>query len=73
MRDQIGPERRMGFPLQVSDNEAEMDWNKDHIRETMLSLETAALKSAREKYLDYVSTARLDLSLIHISEPTRPY
>ena len=44
----------MGFPFQVSDNEAEMDWNKDHIRETMLSLETAALKSAREKYLDYV-------------------
>ena len=62
MREQIGPERRMGFPFQVSDNEAEMDWNKDHIRETMLSLETAALKSAREKYLDYVSTARLDRS-----------
>ena len=39
-----------------------MDWNKDHVRETMLSLETAALQSAREKYLDYVSTARLDRS-----------
>ena len=39
-----------------------MDWNKDHIRETMLSLETAALASAREEYLDYVSTARLDRS-----------
>ena len=39
-----------------------MDWNKDHIRETMLSLETAALQSARDKYLDYVSTARLDRS-----------
>ena len=25
-----------------------MDWNKDHIRETMLLLETAALHSARE-------------------------
>ena len=37
-----------------------MDWNKDHIRETMLSLETAALHSARDNYLDYVSTARLD-------------
>ena len=42
-----------------------MDWNKDHIRETMLSLETAALHSARDNYLDYVSTARLDRS-----EPT---
>jgi hypothetical protein len=37
-----------------------MDWNKDHIRGTMLSLETAALHSARNTYLDYVSTARLD-------------
>ncbi len=39
-----------------------MDWNKDHMRETMLSLETAALQSARDVYLDYVSTARLDRS-----------
>jgi len=39
-----------------------MDWNKEHIRETMLSLETAALQSARDTYLDYVSTARLDRS-----------
>ena len=39
-----------------------MDWNKYHIRETMLSLETAALHSARDNYLDYVSTARLDRS-----------
>ena len=39
-----------------------MDWNKDHIRKTMLSLETAALKSARDNYLDYVSTARVDRS-----------
>jgi hypothetical protein len=37
-----------------------MDWNKDHIRETMLSLETAALHGARDNYLSYVSTARLD-------------
>ena len=37
-----------------------MDWNKNIIRETMLSLETAALQSARENYLDYVSTARVD-------------
>lgn len=51
-----------GMPLKVKNNEAEMDWNKDHIRETMLSLETAALQSARKKYLDYVSTARLDRS-----------
>ena len=39
-----------------------MDWNKDHIRETMLSLETSALHSARGTYLAYVSTARLDRS-----------
>lgn len=39
-----------------------MDWNKDHIRETMLSLETAALHSARDNYLDYVSAAKLDRS-----------
>lgn len=37
-----------------------MDWNKDHIRETMLSLETTALHSARDNYLNYVSTARVD-------------
>ena len=37
-----------------------MDWDKDHMRDTMLSLETAALHSARENYLEYVSTARLD-------------
>ncbi len=39
-----------------------MIWNKEHIRETMLSLEAAALQSARENYLDYVATARLDRS-----------
>ena len=39
-----------------------MDWNKDHIRETMLSLETEALHSAREYYQDYVTTARVDRS-----------
>ena len=39
-----------------------MDWNKDHIRETMLSLEAAAFHSAREIYQDYVSTARIDRS-----------
>lgn len=37
-----------------------MDWNKDHIRATMLSLETEALQSARDNYLNYLSTARLD-------------
>ncbi len=37
-----------------------MDWKKDHIRETMLSLETRALRSARNHYLSYVSTAKLD-------------
>jgi hypothetical protein len=39
-----------------------MNWNKSHIRETMLSLETAALHSARTNYLDYVSIAQLDRS-----------
>ena len=39
-----------------------MDWKKDHIRETMLSLETSALHSARGTYLACVSTARLDRS-----------
>ena len=38
-----------------------MDWNKDHIRETMLLLETGVAQRSR-KYLDYVSTARLDRS-----------
>lgn len=42
-----------------------MDWNKDHIRETMLSLEATALTSAREIYADYVSAAQIDRS-----EPT---
>ena len=37
-----------------------MNWNKDHIQETMLSLETEAFHSARDNYLDYVATARLD-------------
>ncbi|MBA4290033.1 MAG: hypothetical protein C0439_13785 [Pseudomonas sp.] len=37
-----------------------MNWKKEDIRETMLSLETAALNSARNNYLDYVSSARLD-------------
>ena len=37
-----------------------MEWNKDHLRDTMLSLETEALRSARENYLSYISTARVD-------------
>lgn len=36
--------------------------DKNIIRETMLSLEDAALESAREKYFDYVAAARLDRS-----------
>ena len=36
--------------------------DKNIIKETMLSLETAAFQSAREKYLDYVADARLDRS-----------
>jgi hypothetical protein len=40
--------------------EAMMD--KNIIKETMLSLEIAALQSAREKYSDYVADARLDRS-----------
>jgi hypothetical protein len=39
-----------------------MNWNKDHIQEAMLSLETEAFHSARDNYQDYVSTARLDRS-----------
>jgi len=37
-----------------------MNWNKEQIQETMLSLETEAFQSARDNYLDYVATARLD-------------
>jgi hypothetical protein len=40
--------------------EATMD--KNIIKETMFSLEDAALQSAREKYFDYVADARLDRS-----------
>ena len=36
--------------------------DKAIIKETMLSLEGAALQSAREKYFDYVAGARLDRS-----------
>lgn len=36
--------------------------DKNIIKGTMLSLETAAFQSAREKYLDYVADARLDRS-----------
>lgn len=36
--------------------------DKNIIKETMLSLETAAFQSAREKYFDYVADARLDRS-----------
>ena len=53
---------RSAYHFKLQRDEVQMDWNKDHIRETMLSLETAALQSARDKYLDYVSTARLDRS-----------
>jgi transcription elongation GreA/GreB family factor len=36
--------------------------DKNIIKETMLSLEDAALKSARQEYFDYVADARLDRS-----------
>ena len=36
--------------------------DKNIIKETMLSLEDAALQSAREKYFGYVAAARLDRS-----------
>lgn len=36
--------------------------DKNIIKATMLSLEGAALQSAREKYFDYVADARLDRS-----------
>jgi hypothetical protein len=36
--------------------------NENIIKETMVSLEGAALQSAREKHFDYVAVARLDRS-----------
>lgn len=36
--------------------------NKQIVKKTMLSLETDDLESAREKYLEYVASARLDRS-----------
>jgi hypothetical protein len=36
--------------------------DKNIIKETMLSLEGAALQSAREKYFDYIADASLDQS-----------
>jgi hypothetical protein len=40
----------------------EITMDKNIIKETMLSLEGAALQSNREKYFDYVASARLDRS-----------
>jgi hypothetical protein len=40
----------------------EVTTDKNIIKETMLSLEGAALQSACEKYFDYVADARLDRS-----------
>jgi len=36
--------------------------NKQIVKQTMLSLEARDLESAREKYLEYVRSARLDRS-----------
>ena len=36
--------------------------NKQIVKQTMLSLEARDLESAREKYLEYVGSARLDRS-----------
>jgi hypothetical protein len=46
----------------MNDALKEVTMDKNIIKETMLSLEGAALQSAREKYLDYVADARLDRS-----------
>jgi hypothetical protein len=43
----------------------EVTMGKNIIKETMLSLEGAALQSACEKYFDYVADARLDRSEPH--------
>jgi hypothetical protein len=43
-------------------NEYPQRGNENIIKETMLSLEGAALQSAREKHFDYVADARLDRS-----------
>lgn len=40
----------------------EITMDKNIIKETMPSLEDAALQSARENYFDYVADARLDRS-----------
>jgi hypothetical protein len=47
-------------PRGVSYKRREM--NKQIVKQTMLSLEARDLKSAREKYLEYVGSARLDRS-----------
>ena len=39
-----------------------MDWNKDHIRETMLFAGDSSVAQRSRKLPDYVSTARLDRS-----------
>lgn len=51
-----------------------MNWNKEDIRETMLSLQTSALHSARDNYLNYLSTARLDATdgFAPVSQDTNP-
>ena len=46
--------------------------DKNIIKETMLSLERAALQSAREKYFDYVADARLDRNANRSKTMSRP-
>jgi len=40
----------------------ELEMNKQIVKQTMLALEVRDLESAREKYLEYVGSARLDRS-----------
>src|SRR3954462_13439258 len=47
-------------PCEASAEGYEM--NKQTLKQTMLSLEVRDLESAREKYLEYVGSARLDRS-----------
>jgi hypothetical protein len=51
----------------------EVTMDKNIIKETLLSLEGAALQRAREKYFDYVADARLDRrEPIESDEQARP-
>jgi hypothetical protein len=49
-------------PIARNEVPQEVTMDKNIIKETMLSIEGAALQSAREKYFDYIADASLDRS-----------